>query len=212
MIVVSSYEGGDVSSPFRYFARPHDFASYSTQPTPCDFCGETRPCYSGPFYGEADDQESICEECLVGGRLAAAQLSDNNADIVEVRRQLVQLRPDLTAQEIERIVRDRTDELESRTPSPLTWQYFDWPAHCGDYCRYLKEVGQPEIVALAPDGDGPAYLLAHADMVSDVEHAREIWESVRPDAPQDRALAYAVGVYLFQCLVCGEQILLWDCD
>jgi uncharacterized protein len=204
-----------MSSPFRYFARPHTFAAYTAEPTPCDFCGETRHCYPGPFAGgseDTDDLETICEECLVSGRLTAAQLSDNEGSLGELRRQLAKMRPDLAEAEIERIARQRTDEVESRTPSPLTWQDFHWSAHCGDYCRYLKEVGQPEVIALAPDGAGPAYLLAHADVVNDIEHAREVWEGVRPDAPQDCAQGYSVGVYLFQCLVCGEYILIWDCD
>lgn len=201
-----------MASPFRYFARPHDFAAYTAEPSRCSFCDETRPCYSGPFYGYGDDLESICESCLAGGRLEQAQLSDNSGNIGLLRRQLAELHTTMPEAEIERIARERTAEVEARTPSPQTWQPFLWPVHCGDYCRYLKEVGRPEIIALAPDEDGPAYLLARADMVSDIEHAREIWEDVRPDAPQGRPLAYSIGVYLFQCLVCGEHFLLWDCD
>ncbi|HEX5572371.1 MAG TPA: CbrC family protein, partial [Ktedonobacterales bacterium] len=133
-------------------------------------------------------------------------------DIAALRRHLATTHPEMSEAEIERVARQRTIEVETRTPSPQTWQYFDWPAHCGDYCRYIKEVGQPELLALAADGDGPAYLAAHASDISDIEHAREVWEGIRPDAPTDISQAYSVGVYLFTCLVCGEHVLLWDCD
>jgi uncharacterized protein CbrC (UPF0167 family) len=122
------------------------------------------------------------------------------------------LRPGLSAAERDRIAHERTVEVEARTPSLQTWQDFDWPAHCGDYCRYIKEIGQPELAALALDGDGPAYLAAHASDISDIEHAREVWEGIRPDAPTDISESYSVGVYLFSCLICGEHIVMWDCD
>lgn len=116
-----------MSHAFRYFARRHDFAAYTAEPTACAFCGEVRYCYSGSFSGgsdDTDDLETICEECLVRGRLTAAQLSDNEGSLGELRRQLTHMRPDLAEAEIERIAHERTDELESRTPSPLTWQDF----------------------------------------------------------------------------------------
>ncbi len=200
-----------MDASFRYFAYPHDFSSYTAQPKRCEFCGETRPCYAGPFVGPTDE-ETVCEECLASGRLQRANLTTNNGEIRALRRQLTELHPDLSEVEIERIAQERTEELEARTPSPLTWQDFLWPAHCGDYCKYLKEVGQPEILALAPEKDGPAYLVAHADMISDMEHAREVWEAIRLDTPRDATDSYSLGVHLFACLVCGERILLWDCD
>ena len=201
-----------MSIEFRYFAHPHEFAHFSPTPATCDFCGELRPYYSGPFFGLDDERETICEECLAGGRLEPLEMATNSGDIAALRRHLATTHPEMSEAEIERVARQRTIEVETRTPSPQTWQYFDWPAHCGDYCRYIKEVGQPELLALAADGDGPAYLAAHASDISDIEHAREVWEGIRPDAPTDISQAYSVGVYLFTCLVCGEHVLLWDCD
>lgn len=201
-----------MSITFRYFAQPHAFSNYTIQPAPCGFCGELRPYYAGPFFGPDDDRERICEECVANGRLEAADLTLNEGDIAALRTQLAERRPDLAQEDIERMAHERSAEVNARTPAPQTWQDLFWPAHCGDYCRYLKEVGQPEIFALAPDGDGPAYLLAHADGVDDIEHARDVWEGVRPDAPRDASLAYSQGVYLFECLTCGEHLMTWDCD
>lgn len=203
-----------MSVEFRYFAYPHEFASFSTTPAKCDFCGEERPHYSGSFYGPDDERETICEECLVSGRLEPLEMTTNSGNIATLRRQLSELRPELSAEERERVARERTAEVEARTPSLQTWQYFDWPVHCGDYCQYIKEVGQPELAAIAPDGDGPSYLVAHASGwgITNIELARKVWEDIRPDTPTDISGAYSVGIYLFACLSCGEHIIMWDCD
>ena len=201
-----------MSSEFRYFAHPHEFAHFAATPAICEFCGEARPHYSGRFYGSEKGSKNICEACLAGGRLETLNFTLNHGDSGALQRQLSEAHPELSAEEIERIAHERTVELEKRTPARLTWQDLDWPVHCGDYCRYIKEIGQPELVALASDGDGPAYLAAHAPDIEDIEFARDVWGGVRPDAPTDAAQVYSVGVYLFTCLVCGEHVILWDCD
>lgn len=201
----------DESPRYRYFERPYQFSTYSVEPKPCDLCGQERPGFDGPFYGEGD-VERVCEECLAAGRLAEVDGSTNEGDIAALKRQLRELHPDMRAEELLRLARERTAELELRTPHAVTWQDFFWPAHCGDYCRYVKEVGQPEIARLAPDGDGVAFFAAHAVDKPSLDQARTIWENVRLDTPQDGTLAYGLGVYLFRCTVCDGPIFLWDAD
>ncbi|MFI5273075.1 MAG: CbrC family protein [Ktedonobacterales bacterium] len=110
------------------------------------------------------------------------------------------------------IAAEPTAELEQRTPHLVTWQDFFWPAHCGDYCRFLKEVGQPEIERLATVGGGIAFLAAHCPDIADRQYAMEIWQAIRHDTPAGNSIAYAVSVHWFRCLVCDESVLLWDCD
>lgn len=178
---------------------------------PAIFCGELRPNFS-PFLGISKGRKVICETCLASGRLDSLNVILNGSDSGTLLRQLAELHPEMSREKIERIARERTVELETRTPSPRTWQDFTWPIHCGDYCCYIKEIGQPELVALAPDGDGPAYFTAHSPDISDIAHAHEVWADIRPDAPLDVERVFSVGVYLFTCLACGEHIILWDCD
>jgi len=201
---------GEEIAAFRYFEYPHEYSTYHTAPDRCTICGQSRPGYAGPFYG-LRDLELVCENCLTIGRLQDFGLSTNKGDIGALRSQLRE-RLQLSEAEREEIAREHTAELEHRTPQLVTWQSFFWLAHCGDYCRFIKEVGQPELSRLAPDGNGPAFFAAHARGISDLAHALEVWEGIRPDVPQDGATAYSVGVYLFQCLTCGEPALLWDCD
>lgn len=201
-----------MASVFRYFERPHDFSTYQTEPRKCDFCRQVRFGYAGPFYGSGDDVEFICEECLASGRLAERGITTNEGDIAALERQLAELRPDLDGKQRAALASARTAELESRTPSVITWQDFSWPAHCGDYCVFVKEVGAPDIKRLAGLQDPVAFLAERLRNPLRKDEAREVWESIRRDSPRDGQAAYSMGVYHFRCLHCNEPILIWDCD
>lgn len=196
---------------FRYIERPHEFSTYQEEPRTCDLCGSDRPGYGEPFYGPGEIT-FVCEECLATGKLQRHNISTNQGDAGTLAAQLRESLPALDDAEREQIVRERTAELEHRTPLVVTWQDFFWPAHCGDYCRFIKEVGQPELASLSSDGNGPMFLAAHVRDIEDLDHALEIWDDIRPDNPADGSLEYSLGVYLFQCLTCGEYVLLWDRD
>lgn len=197
---------------FRYFLHPHEFSNYQEEPRHCDICGRTQSGYEGPFAGEHDEVEFVCEDCLSSGRLQELDLSTNDGNVSSLRRQLRVLEPQLADVELDRLARERTAAIEHRTPCIMTWQDFFWPTHCGDYCRFIKEVGQPELNQLSPEGNGVAFFAAHASDIEDMDSAREIWEGIRPDAPSDGKDGYTTGVYLFRCLVCGQYVVLWDCD
>jgi uncharacterized protein CbrC (UPF0167 family) len=197
---------------FRYFDHPHQFSTYRSEPESCSICGTERSGYGGPFYGYDDETDFVCEECLASGRLAEHRLWTNSGDQAALERQLRNLQPPLDEEALQALKSERTDELERRTPEVMTWQDFNWPAHCGDYCRFVKEVGIPDLERLAPDGDGLRFFASHCEDIENIEHAREVWPGIRPDSPESGALAYDVGVYLFECLTCGETVLLWDCS
>jgi uncharacterized protein CbrC (UPF0167 family) len=200
---------------YRYFAAPHTFSTYSAMARRCDLCGVERPGYGGPFAGGRRDEprvRHVCEPCLRVGDLGQRDLCTNNADQRALREQLGSRHADDATDTVDGLVAERTAELERRTPPLVTWQPLLWPAHCNDYCRYVKEAGRPDLVLLAPDRDGRAFLAAHGDGIEDLDHASEIWEGIRPDVPSDNAVAYAVGVYLFQCLECGRYVILWDAN
>lgn len=197
---------------YRYFTHPHRFSTFRSEPDVCGICGIERFGYGGPFYGPDDEIDFVCEECLGSGRLAELDSSTNSGDHVTLERQLRQLQSHLDEEAFQALVAERTAELEQRTPLLITWQDFYWPAHCGDYCRHVKEVGTPDLERLAPDGDGLSFFASHARDIDDIEHAREIWPGIRADSPESGKIAYDVGVYLFECLTCGERVLLWDCS
>jgi uncharacterized protein CbrC (UPF0167 family) len=160
-----------------------------------------------------DGVRFVCDACLVGGKLVERGTWVNLANGALLRAELTKRHPEWSDNDIERLARERTVEVEQRTPAPLTWQDFFWPAHCGDYCRYEREVGKPDLAALASDRDIPDFIeecLQEDDRA--MTNARELWEDLRPESPEGIKPAYSIGVYLFQCLACDRFILLWDCD
>jgi len=170
---------------FRYFAEPHGPSSTWTEAArACDLCGEVRAGYEGPYYA-ADEIDFVCEPCLAGGRLAERDATTNEGA------------PSVADSA-------RRGELEQRTPNLVTWQDWWWPAHCGDFCRFEREAGQKELVEVAPDGDGPAFLAAHLDP----DDAPLEWDLVPPSLAGDEG--FEVGVYLFRCVVCETPVVRWD--
>lgn len=156
-----------MAATFRYFAHPHQFSTYREEPAQCELCGRSGPGYAGPFYG-LRDLDFVCEECLAAGRLVDLDISTNEGDKAALQTQLRELQPQLSDAERVQVVQARTAELEYQTLHPMTWQSFFWPAHCGDYCCFIKEVGQPELARLSPDGNGSAFLMAHAHDIVDM--------------------------------------------
>ncbi|WNG53915.1 CbrC family protein [Archangium gephyra] len=137
-------------------------------------------------------------------RLDSRLRGANSGAAERLRAQLSALSP----ADREALVQARTTELEACTPHLVTWQDLSWPAHCCDYCRYVAEVGRKELSALAPDGNGAAFLLAHLH-----ERDRKLaleFSSLPPQAPTRETGAYDIGVYLFRCLGCGTAVIHWD--
>jgi uncharacterized protein CbrC (UPF0167 family) len=205
--------GDTVEMNYRHFQYPHKFSTYTSEEHHCALCKQIRlGCYVRPFYGR-QQIEFVCEACLMSGKLAEVGSTTNEADVGALHKQLEDMHPDLDAEQIQELVQQRTVEIECKTPHLVTWQHFRWPAHCGDYCCFIKEVGKPDLNKLASDGNGQGFFGEHLhgrDM--SITNAPDVWESIRPDSPKDNAVAYSVGVYLFQCLHCHEYVILWDCD
>jgi uncharacterized protein CbrC (UPF0167 family) len=174
---------------FRYFADPRQStaSTWTNEHEICGICGESRPGYRGPYYG-LGELKFVCEQCLAAGHIAEGGFQTNEGE------------PGPPP--------DRRDELEHRTPGLVTWQDIDWPAHCGDYCRFEREVGQEELEAIS-DGSGYEFLQRH--LHPDQRHTIE-WDWVPQRGPSSREELNSPSVYFFRCLVCETPLLLWDVD
>lgn len=201
---------------YRYFRDPHHFSSYQTTPERCDICGETRPGYGGVYYGISEDVDFVCEPCMIGGRIAEKGQQTNDGNIELVGEQLQRRHPEWSAEQIAATAAERLLELQTRTPGMITWQDTDFPVHCGDFCCFLKNAGRPDYKAISELHDGYNAWFASMDFsgykLSEVaEQAKFLWEEcLRDDSPKDGETASSAEFYLFQCLVCGTYITLWD--
>ena len=203
---------------FRYFRDPSRLAGWTEEPGPCDVCGEDRPGFAG-VRGAIEDEdgnerevELACEDCIRSGRLAdrGGWTNEHGTDLTAW---FLEHEPGLGDDEIGRRVREREDELTQRTPLLITWQEgLVWPAHCGDLCCFAGELGQPDIRALAPDGDGEAWFLAHLH-ASARPWGEGKWEFIRRSSPEQRPDEdHDLTVYSFRCLTCGEIVLSYDAN
>lgn len=192
---------------FRYFAKPHDFSTYSVEPRVCYFCRVPQPGYDGPFFGLVDI-DFVCEPCLRLGALQRTDSTTNEGDLQELRGAIHLAHQHLAEAERKALVESRHSELEQRTPHPLTWQHFFWPAHCSDYMRFEQEVGKRDIANLAAGADPVAHLKAHlqASSETDIDY---LWEAMFPDESK-ASTGWDIGVYYFTCLECSAINLLWD--
>lgn len=200
-----------MSYTYRYFKQPYSFSTYTADAQECGICEAVAPGFEGPFFG-TDDLDLACEACLHSGRLAENDFATNDGDVATLTEALARANPKLTAAQVEALAAERTAELHHRTPHITTWQDFTWPVHCSDYCRYEKEAGRSDFVALAGSADPKRFFSEHLHpdhRDTDLDH---LWQSLREDSPQDNSVAYDTAAYLFTCLVCNEPVILWDCD
>ena len=191
---------------FHYHRDPHNFSTYSPEPQTCDLCGNRAAGYQGPYFA-VKEIDFVCEECLSNGKLAEHDATINQGDWDTLKKEIREQHPNASDHEIDRRVKIVDDELSYRTPHVVTWQDFFWPVHCADYCCFIKEVGKPDLLNIAP-ADQVHLLFDDNDDGS----FREWFDAIRPDSPKDNSVAYSIGVYLFQCLHCQKYMVLWDAD
>lgn len=192
--------------PFTYFLDPtHPLSHWSNEAGACYFCDSSGPGFAGPYYG-LEEISWVCEPCLRAGRLAEVDSCSCEGDVRALAKQIAELKPELSEQEQEVLRTERCNELVYRTPGLYTWQDFFWPAHCGDFCQFVEELGKPEIRELARDEDPEQWFHARADRT---EHG--VWEAVRERSARSHPTeSFDLTVYRFVCRECEETVLRWD--
>jgi uncharacterized protein CbrC (UPF0167 family) len=151
----------------------------------CSSCQRDRGfIFTGVAYGERVPNDAVfCPWCISDGRAHADFGASFN---------LVDGKASDEAQ----------DEVANRTPGLLTWQDWDWPAHCGDAGIYL---GQPT----------GAELRANAAALEALLNDLRQWEWGQDDAQVDEfldGLGASQIAYLFECRHCGIPLVRWDQD
>ena len=108
----------------------------------CECCGKEVDLYQSHIYSATSRPDCICLECVASG--AAAEKFNGTFNGV---------RPEEFARDPREIVSDpaRTDELTRRTPSFFSWQEYDWPVCCDDYCAFLGHYDDEPVQELELD-------------------------------------------------------------
>lgn len=146
----------------------------------CDCCGETVDVYyEGSFYS-FKDVDCLCPECIANGAAAKKFDGEFQQDIFND----------------ENVVNEEyRDEILHRTPSYMSWQGSNWPAHCDDYCEFLGDAGWDKLEKLGVQDSFENF--TGYDI-------KELKEYLSPNG-------FLCG-YLFRCLKCGKYCLCADCD
>ncbi|WP_252233814.1 CbrC family protein [Clostridium sp. ZS1] len=146
----------------------------------CDCCGETVDIYyEGSLYC-IEDVDCLCPECIFNGMAAKKFNGEFQQDLFNN----------------ENVVNEEyDDEILHRTPSYMSWQGSNWPAHCDDYCEFLGDAEWKDIEKI--------------DMENNLENftgwtIEELKEYLSPNG--------SLCGYLFRCLKCGKYCLCADCD
>lgn len=200
-----------VKRTYKYFADPQNFSTWSDHPQECTLCGEEKPGFEGPFYGE-DDVEFLCEDCLAAGSIVETGANTNDGDMESLREQIAEAKPNLKDEQVAHEVEQKFAVLGEQTPPMATHGPLLWPAHCGDFCQFVKEVGRADLEALAPYGDAQAFLMMHLVETTPGQDADKILRSMRPEATVNNHMSHSPAVYLFKCLACDESFILSDND
>ena len=191
---------------FRYLRRPYH-CWVNEGPKLCVVCQQLRPGYFFIDMHDAGyDEHNVCEECLVAGRLIPLGLRVNEANREALRQQMQRLHPELSAEWRETLAAERTTEVEQRTPYPAIGNTFLWPAHCGDYCIFCKQVNTDDVNELAADGNGKQLFASHLHP----DHPNFDDEAI--DGIWQEKLEGFWQVYLWICPVCASPLFTFSCD
>lgn len=199
---------------FTYFENPLKFSPLSDGLTTCAICGKEKICFDASlFYGE-DQIDAICQECLTEGKLKDKNIFTCQGDAEELQRQLKDLHPTWSDEQLDEDVSRKTFSLEKTTPHLVTWQDWEWPCADGDYCKFIGYGSKPLYASLAPGTDGKQ-LFNHSFYytIEEDSDTESFWDVL---LPKDEINDYEASTdldtlfYVFRSLHSNIIVTLWD--
>lgn len=186
---------------FRYNPNAYDIGIFTKALNQkCEVCNqETDYIYSGAFFS-IDEIESICPWCIHDGR-AAKNHKGVFQGAVEYNNQLLSVTYNdetneyeyyIGYDEIKPINEKKLDELLFCTPSYVSWQEPQWLSHCNEYCIFIGYLDKNQLISM------------------EVELKDEVKRLEEDCGLSLEQLGDDIGLYLFQCVECGQYRLHYD--
>lgn len=197
---------------FKYYDKPELFTGLTNTERICDICRKENFCFDAEAFYGIDRLKLICPDCLVNGKLNEINSFTCNGDKSELKRQIKKLNPKLSDVEIERIVKEKTFELEKTTPHLITWQDWEWPCADGDYCKFIGFGSKPLFRELAINE--PAETFFKNSFYDSNYYEDYLWEEVPDNLILNHVESeqYFTLFYVFQSLNSDRIVIIWDCD
>jgi uncharacterized protein CbrC (UPF0167 family) len=197
---------------FKYFDKPEILIGIQDKKEICDTCGEEKYCFNAEaFYGE-ESINSICPNCLAIGKLLGRSIYTCTGDVLELKRQIKELNPAMSDDEVDILSKEKTEELEKKTPHLTTWQDWSWPSADGDYCKFIGYGSKPFYKELARSNRIEEFF---KDSFYDKNSFTDnLWEDV-PDKlirNFEESNQYNILFYIFKSLNSDKIITIWDCN
>lgn len=144
----------------------------------CNCCKQKTVAYIDSIY-TAEDIDCICLNCVADGSAAAMFNGEYIQDADPINNE------------------EATDELFHRTPGYYSWQGENWKACCNDYCAFITDVRENDILDSSFQEK-----LSSGEIICDTDlTVQEIINGA----------GYIRG-YLFKCLHCNKMYMRIDMD
>ncbi|MCE3230014.1 MAG: hypothetical protein K0S32_4565 [Bacteroidetes bacterium] len=197
---------------FKYIEKADQLVGFLKEETECDCCKQIKTCFDGEGFRGTDELKAVCPDCLKNGKLMELDVSACNGDVVELKKQIIQLKPESSAEAVDRLVNIKTNELEKTSPRLVTWQDWDWPAADGDYCRFIGFGSKPFYTDLAKGNNVEEFF---KNSFYDPESYYDYLWGYVPDKKiknYDDSNQYGTLFYVFKSLNSERVFTVWDCD
>ncbi|AWX57710.1 hypothetical protein AB432_022905 [Brevibacillus brevis] len=183
---------------FKYQPNVYNIGVFKKVPVQnCSICNkETDYIYMGPFYS-IDEVENVCPWCIYEGT-ATKQHNGVLQAAVEYKDKLLSMTYDdesneymyfMGYDEVEQFEDDKLVELLFRTPGYISWQEPQWLSHCDEFCAFIGYVNKSELSAMKIDLRDEELLTIKKN------YGIDTLDQVSEDS----------GIYLFQCINCGQH-------
>jgi len=167
---------------FKYFRDPDNFAYKTEKAKECSICQNVGIWFDAScFYGE-NEIESICDDCLLAGKLKELGIETNEAF-------------DGEDEDIETIT--------YKTPVLPTWQGREWPFVDGQYCIFERMASKEDFA------NKDEFINSFLEDDRNTTELDWLWENLTDKRIRNHQEGnFNVSVYLFT--LDGKKVCTWD--